>query len=277
MRSLFYSIGLLFVATTVAAAQTDIRKVDFQNFAYPAFCAGEETETIKVEDGEYAYEKLEDGYTDRMYFKVSAPEFGDLNGDGKDEAVLISVCNTGGTGNFTEGYIYSMKGGKPELIARIPGGDRAYGGLRSAKVVSGRVVIESNDVGELGGACCPEFIVTTTYRLTGGKLNVVGTPARRPIFPVERVTFARGTSGKTFTTTLAADAGKRFIVGARAGQQLVVSTSSDDASLQLLDDASVTHGINNFLARLTKNGDHTVQIQNNTDKPLTITVNIRIQ
>ncbi len=267
----------LLICAAGVTAQTNIRQVDFGNFAYPAFCAGEESETITVEDSEYAYETKEDGHTDRRYFKVSAPEFGDLTGDGKDEAVIISVCNTGGTGNFTEGYIYSIKGGKPELIARLPGGDRADGGLRSAKVVNKQLVIESNDTGELGGACCPEFIVTSKFRLQGEKLIAVLTPSRRAIFPIERVTFARGTSGKTFTTTLPADEGKQFVVGAKAGQQLVVSTSSDDASLQLLDDASVTHGINNFLARLPKNGDYTVQIQNNTDKPLTITVNIRIQ
>jgi hypothetical protein len=266
----------LLICAAGTAAQTNIRQVDFGNFSYPAFCAGEESETITVEESEYAYEKEEDGYTDRMYFRVSAPEYGDLTGDGREEAVLISVCNTGGTGNFTEGYVYGIKGGKPVLIARIPGGDRAYGGLRSARVVNKQLVIESNDTGELGGACCPEFIVTSKYRLQGEKLIAVGTPLRRAIFPVERVTFARGTSGKTFTTTLPADEGKRFVVGARAGQQLRVSTSSDDASLQLLEDASVTYGVNNFRARLTMTGDHTIQIQNNTDKPLTITVNIKI-
>ncbi|QYO65934.1 hypothetical protein [Leptolyngbya sp. 7M] len=276
MRSLI-TFSIILLAAMTVTSQSAIRRVDFKNFTYPATCASDESENVTVEDGEYSYEKEEDGYVDRFYFKVYAPEYGDLTGDGVEEAVIIAVCNTGGTGNFTEGYVFGVRNGKPELIARFPGGDRANGGLRSAKVVNRQLVIESNDTGEWGGACCPEYIVTSKYRLSGKNLIRIGIPSRREIYPVERVTFARGTSGKTFTVTIPGDEGKRFVVGARAGQELVVSVSSDDASLMLLDDASVTHGINNFLARLTKNGDHTIQVQNNTDKPLTITVNIRIQ
>ena len=102
-------------------------------------------------------------------------DFDELSpGDGKEEAVIFSMCNTGGTGNFTEAYIYTIKDGKPVRIMLISGGDRAFGGLRDASIENGILTIESNDAGKFGGACCPEFVVTNKYRYTGTTLKEVG-------------------------------------------------------------------------------------------------------
>ncbi|MDM7921693.1 MAG: hypothetical protein QUS14_05285 [Pyrinomonadaceae bacterium] len=270
------AVALTFAASASLFAQA-IRDVDFRNFTYSPYCAGSTPENVTVINDEFSEEKQEDGYVDRFYFKVYQPEYGDLNGDRLEEAVILSVCNTGGTGNFSEGFVFGTSAKKLVLLGRIPGGDRAYGGLRSAVIKNGLLVVESNDVGELGGACCPEVIVTTTYRLEGGKLSVVGVPVRREIFPVERIVFKRGTSGITFTTRLPADEGKRFVLGARAGQTLSVSVNSEDASLRLLEDANVTFGINNFLARLPKTGDYTIEVRNNAATEMDVQVNIKIQ
>ena len=259
-----------------APSQQPIRSIDFKNFTYDAYCAGEDSETVTVKDGEYSYEKQEDGWVDRVYFKIFNISYGDLTGDGRDEAVVLSVCNTGGTGNFSEGYIFTLKGGKPVQVAHIPGGDRAYGGLREARVENGLLVVESNDVGELGGACCPEFVVTSRYRLSGDKLVKVGVSDRRELYPAERVRFDRGASGKTFKIKIPSQDIKRLAVGARAGQTLMVSIDTDKASLRLLEEAQVTEGINNFVARLPKTGDYTIEIQNSLDTEAVVTVNIKI-
>jgi hypothetical protein len=258
-------------------SQSDIRAVDFRNFEYEPYCVGEMAERITVTDGEFYEEKEEDGFVDRFFFRIFEIVYGDLTGDKRDEAIILSVCNTGGTGDFSEGFVYGISGGKPKLLVRIPGGDRAYGGLRTARVEGGVLVVESNDVGELGGACCPEFVVTSKYRLVRGQLARFGIPVRREMFPVERVVVARGTTGKTFRTTLPPDEGKRFVVRARAGQELVVSIDTDQAALRLLEDTPISFGINNFLARLSKNGDHTIEIQNNSGRRLTVEMNIRIR
>lgn len=268
---------MVFSAAFAAYAQGGIRSVDFKNFTYLALCAGETPEKITVKNGEFSKATQMDGYVDRMLFNVFDPSYGDLTGDGKDEAVILGVCNAGGTGNFSEGFVYTEKAGRPVLLARIPGGDRAYGGLRSAKVENGTLVVDSNDPGENGASCCPELAVTTRYKLSGSKLIAVGKPERRELFPTQRVNFARGASGTTFDVTVPSWEGKRYLVGARAGQMLKVSTSSDKVSLRLLEDASVTEGINNFTARLPKTGDYTIEIQNNADTEVRITVNIKIQ
>ncbi|MFN6964905.1 MAG: hypothetical protein ACK4S4_14220 [Pyrinomonadaceae bacterium] len=275
-----------FVLTIIAAAvacsahaQTaaGIRSVDFKNFTYSPFCAGDKPERVTVKNGEYSYEKQEADYVDRMFFQVFSINYGDATGDGKDEAVVLTVCSTGGTGNFSEGFVYTMRAGKPVLLARIPGGDRGYGGLRGAGVQDGLIVVDSNDVGDTGAACCPDFIVTTRYRLQGGKLVRSGQAERRPIYPAQRVTFARGASGATLRLLLPAGEGKRLIVGARAGQILSVSTDSESVDLRLLEDAQITQDVGGFSARLPKSGDYTIQLSNFESRPLPVTVNIKIR
>src|SRR5258708_38812622 len=79
-------------------AQTDIHKADFRNFKYQPYCAGEEAQKITVKNSEFTQEKQMDGYVDRMYFEIRGITYADLNGDGKDGAIVITNCNTGGTG-----------------------------------------------------------------------------------------------------------------------------------------------------------------------------------
>lgn len=257
--------------------QTDIRKVDFKNFTYKAYCAGEAPENVTVKNGEFLRETPMDGYVDRFYFNIYGVSYGDLTGDGRDEAVVLTVCNTGGTGNFSEGFIYTFEAGKPRLLNRIAGGDRAYGGLRSASIANGILTIESNDPGESGASCCPELIITNQYRLSGGKLIAAAKSVTRPIYPTQRVTFARGTTGKTMTIRIPADEGKRFVVGARAGQTLIASIDSAKGSLRILEDVEASFAANSLTARLPKNGDYTVEIRNDSESEMDFTLNIRIK
>ncbi len=273
----FALIMILAVFTAASYAQGGIRSVDFKNFTYDALCIGEAAQKVTVRNGEFSSEKKMDGYVDRFYFKVFDVALGDLDGDQQDEAVILTVCNTGGTGNFSEGYVFKMKAGKPVLVARIAGGDRAYGGLKSAKIADGFAVIERFDPGENGASCCAEFILTEKYKLQGNKMVEIGDPEKTAVIPTERISFDKGTSGKTFTAKIDAGDRKRFVVAARAGQRLSVSTNSTDAQLRLLEDARVTEGIHNFLAVLLKNGDYTIEILNPADKAIEITVNIKIQ
>lgn len=254
MKLFFFGLGLIFLLRLSGDAQIDIRGVDFKNFNYQAFCASEKARKVAVRSGEFVEEKQMDGFIDHFYFNVFDISYGDLTGDVNAEAVILTVCNTGGTGNFSEGFIYSILNSKPELLARIPGGDRAYGGLRAARIESERLIIDSNDVGDHGGACCPGFVITTRYKLVGNKIVESGKAIRRELYPKEPDTFAKGTSGKTFKTTIPAQDLKWFVVGAQAGQTLSVSNSSNQASLRLLNTAKVTEGVNNFVAVLPKKG-----------------------
>jgi hypothetical protein len=278
--AIFILVVTAAMATTVLA-QADIHSIDFKNFAYEPFCAGEAPTKVRVKNGKYSKETPQDGYTDRFYFDVLAIEYGDVTGDGKDEAVILSNCNTGGTGQFSEGFVYSMRAGKPLLIARVPGGDRADGGLRSIKADGGNLVVEFNDPDKAAGACCPEGVVIQRFRLgTGGKLVEVGSPIKHELYPKERIAFAKGATGKTWTVTISPDDRKRYVLGARSGQTMSVSfTGGGDVDLRLLeeDNAEVTQASHKLNAILKKNGDYTIELSNYSDKPVTITVTIRIR
>lgn len=275
MNKLISTLIATFLFSIVISAQSDIRKVDFKNFTFEPGCAGEETQKVTVKNGEFSSEKKVDDYIDRFYFKVYDFVYGDVNGDSKDDVIISSVCNTGGTGNFTEAFVYTIKNNKPFLLTRIEGGDRAYGGLRKIEINDGVIIVEQNDVGEMGGACCPEFAVTTKLKWDGSKLNEVGKPDKRELYPKKRVSFAKGASSTTMTVKV--DEISRFVIGARAGQTLKVSVNSDKVSPSLFEgEADVTDGTTSFTAKLKQSGDFVIQLQNLDEKETEVTVTIEI-
>src|SRR5687768_15295423 len=103
--------------TASAQASADIRRVDFRNFAYKAGIGGE---AASVVDGTFH----RDDEDDRLYFEVVDVDYGDLTGDGREEAVVTTLENTGGTGQFTDGLIFTMRDGKPNLLGAVGVGDR---------------------------------------------------------------------------------------------------------------------------------------------------------
>jgi hypothetical protein len=283
MRKFVFLICLTFCLSLSIFAQNDIRKVDFKNFTYVAQACGDADDApanITVKDGEYLKEiKDSEGFTDRKYFSVYGLAYGDLDSDNKDEAAIISLCNTGGTGNFTEAYIYKMVRGKPVLQATLIGGDRGDGGFRNIKIQNGLMIVESSQVGEMGAACCPEFIQTDKYRLTGTNLKEVGKPIRRKIFEEKRINFDRGKSGTSFQLSITPEEEiKRYIVGAAKGQTLTVTTNSDDAKVTLFrGDAEVLEDEKSLVAKLNETGDFIFEIRNYTDKTLSFNVNVTIK
>lgn len=278
------AILILFVvaaSATATVAQGDIHSVDFKNFTYEPSCAEETPTKLRVKNGKYSKETPRDGYTDRLEFDVLAVEYGDVTGDGNDEAVILSNCNTGGTGQFTEGFVYTMRSGKPALLGRVPGGDRADGGLRSIKVDGGNLVVEFNDAEKAAGACCPEGVVIQKVHVgSGGKLTEVGPPIKRELYPKDRIAFARGATGKSWSVTIRPNERKRYVLGARSGQTMSVAfTGAGDIDLRLLeeDNAEVTQGPHKLDAVLKRFGDYTVELSNYSRKPVTVNITIRIR
>lgn len=259
-------------------AQSDIRQVDFKNFTFEPYCAGEDPQMIKVSDGEFMEEKEVDGFPDRLFFRAEVADYGDVNGDGKDEAFIISVCNTGGTGNFSEGFIYTVKQGKPVLLTRIEGGDRAYGAIREISVKSGIVTVERNSPGKLGGACCPEAVETTNYKWNGKELIAFGKTETRDLYPVKRITFVKGKSSGTATVKIPGGEFQRFVVGANKNQVMTVRVSPETSSINLrFGDAEVTEDIGFMRAVLQEKGDFTFEVWNSseTEQEFTVTVEIK--
>ena len=151
-----------------------IRAVDFENFTYNPSCA---LTVVKAVGGESI---PKDG-SSRLTFRVVAVAYGDLTGDGREEAAVTTSCNLGGSGAFTEAEVYTLGGGGVELLARVPGGDRAFGGIEGIRIEGGLLVV-SRFAPETptGPACCPRFVETAGYRLEQRRLVQVGGSNRAP-------------------------------------------------------------------------------------------------
>lgn len=267
--------SVVFVAS--ANAQNDIRKIDFKNFTYDIQSLdGENKSKVTVEDGNYSRMSEDDKY----YLSVQDVAYGDLDGDGKEEAAVGLIENTGGTGQFSSGLIFTMRGGKPVVLTMFEGGDRAYGGIVGAKIVNQTLIVERNAPGDLGAACCAEFIETTRYKWNGSKLNQVGEVESLELYPAERVTFKKRTSLSILKVKLDKYDRKRFVIGARKGQTLLVSSGiepSNSVSYELRrGDGDVETTEMGIIVKLKANGDYLVEISNSTDKVLDFSVTIQV-
>ncbi|HEV2911960.1 MAG TPA: hypothetical protein VGX92_01475 [Pyrinomonadaceae bacterium] len=153
-----------------------IRRVDFRNFTYLPSCAYD-GKPVRMRGGTYSRDRGDD----KMFLELVKVAYGDLTNDGRDEAVVITTCNTGGTGHFTEGTIYTMRGaGRAVELARLEEGDRAFGGIRDVRVERGRLVVERFGPEEPGtGACCPKYVDTISYRWNKSVLAQMGETRRR--------------------------------------------------------------------------------------------------
>ena len=262
MKRVIIAVLFLLTFNLLTFAQSNIRQVDFNNFTYKPYCAGEDTRDITVRNSEFLEEKDADGYTERLYFKAFSVSYGDLNGDAKDEAFVLTLCSMGSESYISEGFVYTIKDGKPVLVTRIQGGDRAQGGLRSAKVEKGMFVVERYAVDETGSACCPEFVITTTYKWTGREFVEVGIPARSELYKTTPISLENGKTSANLRVSLQSGKFKRYVVSGRVGQTLSVSTDAKNIAVRLVrGEADVNENERGFLAVLNDNGEFIIQIE----------------
>ncbi|MBK9030756.1 MAG: hypothetical protein IPL61_05350 [Myxococcales bacterium] len=160
-----------------ATAPAGLRAIDWANRTYEV---GEGSFTVV--NGEAAFAFDEDGnevagdyqptdpdaFVERGYFTVQPPVFGDVTGDGVEEALIVSVYNGGGTGQFDGVDAYGLRDGQPVVIGHLPGGDRGDGGLYDIKVEGGAVVVERMMSGPEDGACCPSKLQVERWAWQGG-------------------------------------------------------------------------------------------------------------
>jgi hypothetical protein len=273
MKKLFILLSLACAFSLSAVAQSNIRKVDFKNFTYNVDIF-ESKEKIKVKDGTFDRNTSEE----KLYFSVTVDSYGDLDGDGKEEAVVLTMMNTGGTGNFSSGIIFTIKGGKPVVLTSFEGGDRAYGGLVSAKIVNKMLIVQQYDVGNAGGACCPEFVVTANYAWKGKKLISVGKQERREIYPQTQVKFEKGKSFAIIQIKVEKYDRKRFVIGAKKGQTLTVSSSAKGLSYNLFTgEGEVENTDNGMIVKLNETGDFVFEVANDTEKAMDFSITVEIK
>jgi hypothetical protein len=134
------------------SAASEVRGIDWQNRTYVL----DELGPVAVKNGEALVGLVVDGtpQTRDGSYSVARPVFTDVNGDGVEDAIILNMMSTGGTGRFSDVRIYTMRAGKVAELAMIPGGDRGDGGIRRVAVDGPAVIVERNVLAEGDGACC---------------------------------------------------------------------------------------------------------------------------
>jgi hypothetical protein len=177
---------VLLTGLNIASAQTRkgsarIRSVDFRNRSYPFNLGGDE-ELVKLRNGE---DKREDGGEIYSAGKNDVV-YGDVNGDGVEDAVVRIRLWTGASLRDFEIQAYEFKDGAAKLLARLPmsqvAGDYKNSmcctgeGLR---IKNGHVILEVLTDGKI--ILSAEKVTTFDYVLSDGKFVLSGAPKSRKI------------------------------------------------------------------------------------------------
>lgn len=157
-------------------ALRDIRQVDFQNFTYHT-----DGESVRVSRGHGVYQSNGKETFSYSIEKV-AVVYGDLTGDGANEAAVTLYYTGGGSGAFSKGFLFTLRNGSLSLLTTFEGGDRADGGIREVRIQDGVLWVQRNEPERMKdvplGLCCPKYLITTKYHWDGRKLNQVGVPEK---------------------------------------------------------------------------------------------------
>jgi hypothetical protein len=161
----------------------DLRKVRWRDRSYDFGNEERDGELFSgrfdVKGGEHHWDR---GGGDRGWFMVSKPSFGDVDGDRRDEALVVATLNTGGSGQFSLVLLFRSGTDGPVRIGSIGGGDRAHGGVRSVAIDrQGRIALERNFSDQ--GACCPSHVDHELWRWDGSSLVELEAERRRVALP----------------------------------------------------------------------------------------------
>lgn len=155
------------------AAEADIPAPGFPAQALRDMTYTIDGEPITLVDGERRMPYMSDSAAENVHvLQDDRVAFGDLDGDGVDDAAAIVVNDPGGSGTFH--YLAAVLAGQdgPVNVATLLLGDRFE--VRELAISEGMILIVGLTLGPEDPMCCPTVEEIYSYRLEGGAL--VGGP-----------------------------------------------------------------------------------------------------
>lgn len=122
---------------------------------------------IRLRDGIHRFQVPGAPMLGSPYLMFWSVAFGDLTGDGRDEAVVDLLYSSGGTANWLYLYVYTTADGSPKLLGILRSGSRANGGLIRVAIQQGLLVLDFEDTNRRVADCCSEGWVRVAYRRQG--------------------------------------------------------------------------------------------------------------
>jgi hypothetical protein len=141
-------LALVVTCATIASnfPGSSIRDVDFRNFTFNWYPRDADTprvgRKIILTNGEMDT-GLGFGKEPREFHLIDEPiSYGDLTGDGRDEAVVVLGIITSGTARPGVVFVYTMSRGKPRRLWAFETGDRWDYGYHRAFITDSELVVE---------------------------------------------------------------------------------------------------------------------------------------
>lgn len=106
-----------------------------------------------------------------VQYRANGTLFGDLDGDGIDDAIVFLLERGGGTAAFTYVAAQLNQNGQPVDAGSVIVEDRTQ--VRSATIQDGQLALEFTTGGPGDGNCCPSHMTRKTYALQDGRLTEI--------------------------------------------------------------------------------------------------------
>jgi hypothetical protein len=156
----------MFLILLMLASGKGIHAVDFCDLNYAI-----EGQIVHLHAGLADVPNRGDFGISRIKASLAEVLYGDLTGDGQDEAVVSLSYNLGGTGQFTFAIVFGIVYGQLRILGKINGGDRAYGSFHEIAIEQNRLRVVRNWTTTC--MVCTEGYETTWWKWNGKRLTLV--------------------------------------------------------------------------------------------------------
>lgn len=169
----------------VVAAQS-VRLLDFNEISQPIdVCVEGISDAVESVVSDISITGGQSDVIDESTFsqlKVNNIVYGDLDGDGSDEAVIHTACSYGANGVQDTIEVWGVRDGAVQILGTVPELDQEIAGRFPASVTSvsisdaGALEVVWTTYGESDPRCCPSAEAAVTYQLAEDGVVPVGDP-----------------------------------------------------------------------------------------------------